>query len=302
MIDADGGRNPRVYPMLDRLESRPRHRAARLRTGPPPDDRPAGALVALDAQLREHNLTVHPARPMRGLVARVREIPRGPFDWTEIVEHPARSLGFLVLDGFVAVGLDAGRAQVSWLIGSEDLVRPWDMHRISLTEDSTWQALTRTRVAVLDAGVTRRAASLPAITPVIVAKVAQTSHWLLAKSLIISAPIIEERLLLLFALLAERWGRVTPRGVSLELPLTQELLARICGTRRPSVSTALRSLGGAGLVECPRRGHWLLHGGSPSSSGTEWATNRCWRQYATAIGCDASVSEADEAASCDYAA
>ena len=284
------------------LQSPARRGAVQIRPGASPDGRSRGDLVALDGQLREQGLGVRGTVPARGLVVRVREVSRGPFDWTEVAEHPSGSFGLLVLDGFVAVGLDAGRAQVSWLIGSDDLVRPWDMDCISLTEGSDWRALTRTRIAVLDAGLTRRAGSTPDIARVLVAKAAQTSHWLLAKSLIVSAPTIEERLLLLFALLAERWGRVTPRGVSLDLPLTQEVLARICGARRPSVSTALRSLGEAGLVECPRRGRWLLHGGSPVLGSTAWTTNGCWRRYANAIGFDASVGEADEAASRDCAA
>jgi CRP/FNR family cyclic AMP-dependent transcriptional regulator len=287
---------------MDPLQSRARGGAVQVRPGASPDGRSRGDLVALDGELREQSFGVRGTGPVRGLVARVREISRGPFKWTEVAEHPSGLFGLLVLDGFVAVGLDAGRAQVSWLIGSDDLVRPWDMHRISLTEESDWRALTHTRVAVLDANLIRRAGGTPAIACAMVAKAAQTSHWLLAKSLVVSAPIIEERLLLLFALLAERWGRVTPSGVSLELPLTQEGLARMCGARRPSVSTALRSLGEAGLVECPRRGHWLLHGGSPALGTTSWTTNGCWRRYANAIGFDDCAGETGEATPCDCAA
>ena len=44
----------------------------------------------------------------------------------------------------------------------------------------------------------------------------RTSHWLLATSLIMSSPSITERLLLLFALYGERWGKVTPDGVRIK--------------------------------------------------------------------------------------
>ena len=227
-------------------------------------------------------------------MARVVRIPRGPFDPTSIVEDGEGWLGLLVLGGLVAVALDSGPAQIGWLVGDGDLIRPWDMGEISLTQGSSWHALMPTRVALLDRGFSRRAGGAPAISRAVVARTAQTTHWLLAKSLIVSAPVIEDRLLLLFALLAERWGRVTPDGVWLELPLTHDWLARLCGARRPSVSTALGSLGEEGLVECAHRGCWLLHGRpAPRRDGT-WAENPCWRRYVKAIGFDVAREAGDQ--------
>jgi CRP/FNR family cyclic AMP-dependent transcriptional regulator len=240
-------------------------------------------VVQLDAELRVRRPSFATELERR-LVARIAHLPRGPFDACSIIDDPGRSIGLLVLDGLIAVGLGSGRAQVSCLIGADDLVRPWDMSEISLTQGASWQALTNLRVALLDADFSRRAAGIPAVARALVAKATQTSHWLLAKSLIVSAPVVEERLLLLFALLAERWGKVRPEGVWLELPLTHDLLARMSGARRPSVSTALRSLGEAGLVECVHRGCWLLHAGPLSPTAKEWAMNPCWRRYAEAIG------------------
>jgi len=245
--------------------------------------RPAGPVVQLDVQLRERRPSFATELERR-LLTRIAHVPRGPFDAGSIIDDPRGSIGLLVLDGLIAVGLGSGRAQVSCLIGADDLVRPWDMPEISLIQGASWQALSSLRVALLDADFSRRAAGIPAVARALVAKATQTSHWLLAKSLIVSAPVVEERLLLLFALLAERWGKVRPEGVWLELPLTHDLLARMSGARRPSVSTALRSLGEAGLVECVHRGCWLLHAGPPAPTATGWAMNPCWRRYAEAIG------------------
>jgi CRP/FNR family cyclic AMP-dependent transcriptional regulator len=251
-------------------------------------------VVQLDPQLRERRPSFATELERR-LVARVGHLSRGPFDAESIIDDPARSVGLLVLDGLIAVGLDAGRAQVSWLIGPDDLVRPWDMTEVSLTRGASWQALTNVRVALLDHDFSRRAGGIPAVARTLVAKASQTSHWLLAKSLIISAPVVEERLLLLFALLAERWGKVRPEGVWLELPLTHDLLARMSGARRPSVSTALRSLAGDGLVESPRRGCWLLHAAPPPPPPADWMLNPCWRRYAEAIGFSDRLDGADDA-------
>jgi CRP/FNR family transcriptional regulator, cyclic AMP receptor protein len=244
---------------------------------------PLRAVAQLDLQLRERRPPVG-TELGRQLMARVVNIPRGPFDPTPIVEDAEGWLGLLVLDGLVAVALDVGPAQTGWLVGDGDLIRPWDMGEISLTQESSWRALRPARVALLDRGFSRRAAGAPAISRAVVARTAQTTHWLLAESLITSAPVIEDRLLLLFALLAERWGRVRPEGVWLELPLTHDWLARLCGARRPSVSTALGSLGEEGLVECAHRGCWLLHGRPSPRRVRVWAENPCWRRYVNAIG------------------
>ncbi len=272
------------------------------------EDRPAGRessvvlsvsgsrsapVVQLDVRLRERRPAFRTELDRR-LMARVMHIPRGEFDPMAVVADPEGWLGLLVLDGLVAVALDAGRAQTGWLIGDDDLIRPWDMGEISLTQRSSWHVLRTTRVALLDREFSRRVGGAPAISRALVAHATQSTQWLLATSLIVSAPVVKDRLLLLFALLAERWGRVRPEGVWLELPLTHDWLARLCGARRPSVSTALRSLGEEGLVECSHRGCWLLHG-HPSRRGVRaWGENPCWRRYADVIGFEAAGDSGTE--------
>jgi CRP/FNR family transcriptional regulator len=55
-------------------------------------------------------------------------------------------------------------------------------------------------------------------------------------------PRVERRLLLKIQQLAERWGRVTPRGIRLDLRLTHQELADMVGAVRESVTIALRNL------------------------------------------------------------
>jgi DNA-binding transcriptional ArsR family regulator len=76
---------------------------------------------------------------------------------------------------------------------------------------------------------------------------------------------VDQRLLLLFWHFAERWGRVRPEGVVVQLPLTHETLGALIGARRPSVTSALSALAEQGLVEPVERGEWLL-----TESAHEW--------------------------------
>ena len=48
---------------------------------------------------------------------------------------------------------------------------------------------------------------------------------------------VETRLLVLFWHLAERWGHVTPDGISVRLRMSHELLGQLVGSRRASVTT-----------------------------------------------------------------
>ncbi|MBV9005760.1 MAG: winged helix-turn-helix domain-containing protein, partial [Solirubrobacterales bacterium] len=71
------------------------------------------------------------------------------------------------------------------------------------------------------------------------------------------------RLMLVLWHFADRWGRVTPRGIKIPLPLTHNLLGLVVGAHRPSVTSAIRSLTDAGhLQPCPHS-QWLLCGEPP---------------------------------------
>jgi CRP/FNR family transcriptional regulator, cyclic AMP receptor protein len=64
--------------------------------------------------------------------------------------------------------------------------------------------------------------------------------------------------LLLFWLLAQRWGAVTREGVLVKVPLTHELLATLIGSRRPTVTIAVQKLARDQLLIRHDKDRWLL--------------------------------------------
>lgn len=66
-------------------------------------------------------------------------------------------------------------------------------------------------------------------------------------------PKVDRRLLLKLRQLADRWGRVTPDGVRLDLRLTHQELANMVGAARESVTLALGRLAAAGHIEVRNR-------------------------------------------------
>lgn len=237
------------------------------------------SVVEFDPQLNPHPRGWSESGSKR-LPARVVQLAPGPFDPERLVHDPAEWLGLMVIDGLALVQVAAGRAPIGWLVGEDDLVRPWEMEEVSLLTSASWQALSPLRIALLDDDFARRVAGFGAVADALAMKSAQTSHWLFAKSLVTGTSVIEERLLLLFAILGERWGKAISAGVLVAMPLTHQVLATLIGARRPSVSTALRSLSAAGLLRRTPEG-WLMCRTAPNGQPPR---PRCWPQYAEALG------------------
>ena len=70
---------------------------------------------------------------------------------------------------------------------------------------------------------------------------------------------VDHRLETLFWHLADSWGKVRHDGVLIPLDLSHQLLGKLIGARRPTVSTALALLAHEQRVTRCRDGSWLLH-------------------------------------------
>jgi CRP-like cAMP-binding protein len=68
----------------------------------------------------------------------------------------------------------------------------------------------------------------------------------------------EERIVLLFEDLGERCGRMTPEGVVIDISLTHELIGRLTGARRPTVSLAMQTLADAGALCRVDKDRWMI--------------------------------------------
>jgi CRP/FNR family transcriptional regulator, cyclic AMP receptor protein len=189
----------------------------------------------------------------------------GPRHARKVWQVPAGE-GMLLLEGMVArQTIVADRCSLE-LLGEGDVMQAAD-EVFSAFSSSRCQTLIPGRVAVLDAGFLDRVARWPSIAFVLAQRLARQGRILAALAATSRMRRVDDRLRLLFSVLAEPWGRVTPRGVRLQLPLTHDLLGQMVGARRPSVTTALAALRAEGAIERLGRGHWLLPG---TTEPTEW--------------------------------
>jgi CRP/FNR family cyclic AMP-dependent transcriptional regulator len=168
----------------------------------------------------------------------------------------------LVIDGLLARELIAHEAASMELLGPGDLLRPWEQSADSdlLQAVVRWSALAPTRLAMLDRRLAARLAGYPEIYCALLERWGARARRLAVLQAISQLTRVDRRLLALFWHLAERWGRVTPKGVVVPLALSHRMLGQLVGARRPTISSALGALTATGEVTRRSDGSWLLTG------------------------------------------
>jgi CRP/FNR family transcriptional regulator, cyclic AMP receptor protein len=194
-------------------------------------------------------------------VAAVMELEPPSWDTAGVVARAEPGwLGLFMLDGLLLRRVQVGKRSACELFGPTDLIRPWDTdgEYDPLPISVSWLVLKRARLAVIDTAFALRIARWPMITSRMVSRVAQRARYLTLTQAVTHLPRAYVRLLILFWLLAERWGTVGTEGVYVTLPLTHEVLAMLIGAHRPTVTIALQRLTRAGFLIRERSDRWLL--------------------------------------------
>ena len=200
------------------------------------------------------------AAASRDLRATVLEVPVGRWEPNGLSDD---GIGLLILDGVLARRVGTQRRSGAELLGPGDLLRPAGAVPGDSIFQTSWRVIEPLRLAVLDRRFVLRLAGYPEVAAELITRAVDRAGNVLVNMAIAHHPRVDARLLHLLWQLAERWGRVTPRGVSLPLRLTHELLADLVAAQRPSVTLSLSQLERRGAI---RRddGMLLLIGRSPS--------------------------------------
>jgi CRP-like cAMP-binding protein len=196
------------------------------------------------------------------ITAPLLRVPQGHWDFKADPARLTGHLGLLVLDGLLLREVMVGEVGCAELLGTGDMMRPWTIatgEQASIQALSRWEALEDTRLAVLDPRFALQIARWPQVSSMIVDRALIRARWLSFHLAVCHVVGIEKRLVILFWHLADRWGKVTPDGVRISLPLSHGMIAKLVGSRRPTVTTAMGKLRDEGVIEKVDDG-WLLHG------------------------------------------
>jgi CRP-like cAMP-binding protein len=178
----------------------------------------------------------------------------------------ALAMGLLVVEGLMARHVHLGDTTTTELIGPGDLLRPpdYDSDEVQFPAGIEWTVLEPACLALLDRDVTAVVCRWQPLVTAITASAVRRSFSLAELLALSHLRRVDARLLVLFWQLAYRFGRVQSEGVTVPLRLTHEILGRVVGAQRPSVTTALNQLEAAGRLSRRDGGGWLLHGEPPA--------------------------------------
>ena len=206
----------------------------------------------------------------RRALAGVREIGRGPFEYPALL-HPA-AFGLLVIDGLLGARMAIGDEVHLELLGRGDFLRPW-VHidpEASVPAELCWEAFEETSVAVLDERFAAAVSPWPEVSAALMHRLVLRARHLTFQLAMVGVERIDERLLIALWHFADRWGRVTPEGVVVDLALTHSQMAEVVRAARPSLSTAVSELRRRGALSLTRgSGRWVLHGDPPPMVGCQ---------------------------------
>lgn len=187
------------------------------------------------------------------------------------MDHHRAHFGFLLIEGLLARDELLAGVTSTELLGPGELLQPWTQQPVDplIPRRVVWTALVPTRLAVLGPSFTAATAPWPALHRALLDRAMHRCEWLSTEHALCQLSRVDERLVVLFWHLAERWGRVAVDGMLVPLRLSHTTLGHLVGAKRPTVTLALRRLADSGLVARRDDGCWVLGG------GPEEALRRC---------------------------
>ena len=174
------------------------------------------------------------------------------------------AFAFLVAEGVVLKETVLAARSALEVLGPGDVLAPplSDARQLGLPAISRYVGHGSASIAVLDRRFAQAARRWPALSGLLNDRLGQQTHRASMHLAMLHQPRAEDRIMALFVDLAERFGRVTPDGVIVELDLTHETIGRLVGSQRPTVSLALTGLGSTGALTRLDRGGWRIGGHS----------------------------------------
>jgi CRP-like cAMP-binding protein len=215
-------------------------------------------LLSVDAGLRAIVPADDRRMAERLLVVPYRELEGGSWSPEELLDDSARPLAALLVRGLVTHELTIAGRRSANVLGPGDLFRPWRSADTAVPCTSSWSATGGAAIAVLDGRFLTAARRWPGLSAVVYERLADQLETAEVRAAITGLPRVEERVLALFWLLADRWGVVRPEGVVVELALTHALIGHLVGAQRPTVSLALQALAEDRLLRRAETDAWIL--------------------------------------------
>lgn len=173
---------------------------------------------------------------------------------------PRDAFGFLVVDGVVLKETTLATRSALEVLTAGDMLAPVSTEALEPGARAVSRYVAHGRVSLAVLGDRFRAASRrwPAVGDDLHDRLAKQTHRASAHLAMLHASRVEDRIILLFADLGERCGRMTTDGVVVDINLTHDIIGRLVGAQRPTVTLALQTLAGAGSLCRAGKDRWMI--------------------------------------------
>jgi CRP/FNR family transcriptional regulator, cyclic AMP receptor protein len=213
----------------------------------------------VDPELAEGVPPADLPRAQRALWAGTVSFPAGPVDLSLAPFSPT-AFALLVIKGVLTRETNLSDRAMIELLLTGDVVSPWPASPTVPLTETRLTALAQVGLAVLDHRFVMASAVWPGLMIAVQRRLVDQQHRLATHGAICQLPRVEQRILAIMWLLAARMGTVTAQGTELSFALTHDALAQLTGSRRPTVSLAVKRLRERGYIERRDNGAWVLPG------------------------------------------
>jgi len=182
----------------------------------------------------------------------------GPVELSHVLALGRSSFGALVVSGIVTRDVTVGERTSRRLLGPGDFVREEPTQEGSVPVAHAITAVTPTRLAVMDDHLLVAVRRWPRLLTGLVEHLSRQTDNAVLQMTIAQQRKVEDRVRLLLAMIADRWGQAVPEGTKIDLRLTHTAIAQLVGARRPTVSMALGALVREGELIRDVDSRWVL--------------------------------------------
>jgi CRP/FNR family cyclic AMP-dependent transcriptional regulator len=224
------------------------------------DPQQGSRLLDLDQELARAIPARDLAQARRNLVVPTFELAEGCCWWPTVDEEgqSATMSTVLLVSGLVSRDIHLGGRTASELHGPGDVLCS-ELPDERLFRDAVkWNIQAPTVLAHLDRRFDEASVRWPRLMGVVAARLRARAERVAAHMAVLHMSRVEERIMAVMRLTADRWGKPSEDGVLVPIPLTHQMVGQLVAAQRPSVTLALRDLAHARrLVKVPGEG-WLL--------------------------------------------
>jgi CRP/FNR family transcriptional regulator, cyclic AMP receptor protein len=216
------------------------------------------ALLDADPELADGIPSEELPTARRVTAALVHALPTGTWEPGDRASFARHAVVLIVLRGLLVRDVTLEKRTSSELLGPGDVLAPWSQPTPLVPAAVSWTVAEPTVLAILEDRFLAAARRWPGLSVALHDRMTAQLDRAALHGAVCQLGRVELRILALMWHLSDRWGRMSATGVVLPVKLTHEMIGRLVGAQRPTVTLALGQLAEEGALLRRDDGAWVL--------------------------------------------